>query len=799
MRRHAPAGPLPIQPGRFIGRRSEVRRLVKLQSSSRLLTLVGPGGIGKTYLGIRVAGKRANAIAGGVWFLDLADSDRRNEQLGHTRTELWFTSQPVLLVLDTCDADIHFSAYLAQRLLESHENLQILATSRQPLGLTAETVWRVAPLSVPAEQDTALHELSVAEACQLLIDRMAAAFPRLRTTSDSSLAIARICRRLNGLPLAVEIAARHAAVLGPTALADRTITQLDLDDSSFRGSPARQRSLRATLDWSYARLTTLEQRVLRGVSIFAGNWSLEMAHGICRDLSFLQVADVVRSLVDKSLVQLENTPDEHKFALFDVTRQYCREMLRNCGELAGVRGAHLSWCVDEAESEHPETLNPVHADLLEQLLPELRLALDGAVTSGSTELGLRLATAMFPLWYLRGQIVEGLHWLDQLLAQPLEYVSIDVVELARAWRSQLLMQRGDYAIAESQLEKLLASRRARSESDNGGVGLVLLLLGNVALWRGDLAKAAALFEQAEAMLRRSGGPGVPMAVYQLARAAYEAGDYPQARSAIDRLMRLAKSRRAGMIARARQINALLAVANGETSRARRSLDEAERILRRTDDSTGFIDLLIDVGRVCLQTRQFAAAHQAYVNAAALARKIGARMRMIRATEGVACVLMGSRPGLCIQLAAAAAASRAAMGTNSWPRDARQLQEALAMVPRSAAKWPDAISTRTGSATFVQVWEMGTAMLESEAAEAAITTIDAKPPLAIADIPANLTGREWEVARLLAAGSSARQIAEQLTLSPDTVRTHLDHAATKLGLHSRVQLATWVARSQAGRH
>jgi len=262
------------------------------------------------------------------------------------------------------------------------------------------------------------------------------------------------------------------------------------------------------------------------------------------------------------------------------------------------------------------------------------------------------------------------------------------------------------------------------------------------------------------------------------------------------LKQMSRSRHAVLSARAHQIDALLAAEADDVSEASSLLDQAERALRRIDDVFGFIDLLTDRGRVLLWGGHRAAAHQAYVNAAALARAIGARLRLIRAIEGVACAVVDTRPSLCVQLAAAATASRRVMQTVAWPRDARDLNAALNTARRYAGRWPDAASTGVGSATFGQVWQTGTLLPESDLAAIVMGTLNSKPPKTIADIPASLTMREWEIAQLFAGGASARQIAERLTLSRDTVRTHLDRASSKLGLHSRVQLALWVARSQA---
>jgi predicted ATPase/DNA-binding CsgD family transcriptional regulator len=784
-------GLLPVEVSTFIGRRRDLKYLVKLQAATRVLTIVGPGGSGKTRLAIRVARQRQAEIPGGVWFVDMVQEFRPMNPTDVLADMLEDGLEPRLVVVDTCDADIRGSASVIEQLLMHNPALQVLATSREPLGITHEVVWHIPLLAVPDEQTTAHHRLQATDACQLFISRALAAVPDDPADEAYSRALARICRNLDGLPLAIELAAMHPGNVGMAGLAFRSTTPFILGLPGRRDAPARHRSLRALMDWSYARLGAREQLALRRVSVFSGDWTLDMAGVVCPEIARSELATAIATLQTKSLVQSSRRDGSTRFEVLEIVRQYGRELLRDSGELQQACRKHLEWCVALAESDPPERLNQQHGQRLERELAEITAALEFAQDSGETELGLRLTAAAFPLWYLRGRLTHGYDTMRRFLQQPLDSVKPEVIERARMWNTQLIIQRGEYVQAESDLRDQ-PSTASDPEAPSGPLRLVLL--GNVMLWSGQLERAAKFYDDAE-RLAAEGSASLPMAIYQSARAALEQGDLERARAQAQRLLHLPNSRGSVLAARANQIEALVDAESGDAASALRHLHEAERLLRRMDDVMGFIDLLTDRARVYMQAGQNSVAHPAFVNAAGLADLVGARVRLVRAIEGIACVIADSQPGLCVLLAASACASRAAMHAIAWPHDTARLATALSVARRHATRWLDAATTGLGSATYAQAWQLGGLLLESETARIALATLQSDPPLAISDIPPSLTGREWEVAQLFATGASTRQIADRLTLSRDTVRTHLDRATAKLGLHSRVQLAMWVARSR----
>jgi len=774
---------LPVERSRFIGRRSHVRQVTRLLAFAQLVTLVGPGGSGKTRLALRVGRQRWRVAPDAVVYVDLATA---------ATTDVRMPDGPALLVLDTCDVDIQASAQLIIELFAKYQGLQVLATAREPLGLPTEVVWRVPLMAVPDHHTLGTNQLLGPEACQLFLDRETGAFAERPSSTERAEAISSLCRNLDGLPLAVEIAAMRVAELGLDVLVARSTTNLLLDLPGRRDAPPRQASLRDTLEWSYARLRPREQHVLRRVSVYCGDWTQEMACAVCPELPPLEVTDALTQLLHRSLVHTTRAKSPRRYNLLQVTRLYGRELLRVHGELERAQQHMLEWCIALAESDTPEALNGAHAHRLEREHGNVRVALEWALASGQAELGLRLATAAFPLWYLRGLPAEGERWFERLLAQPLESVPPPTVGRARAWHMQLKMQRGDYVAVADQLERVLVEQRSCGSTAETGV--MLTLVGNAMLWAGQLKTAGSFYEESEQLLAALSAPGVAPARYQAARVAWESGDVERAETLVQGLIGMVRSREPVMLARAHQLQALMAGEAGDAPAAQHYLDLAERALRRIDDVFGFVDLLTDRARVLLQIGQARAAHQAYINAAALARSIGARVRLVRAIEGVACAVVEQQPCLSVQLAAAAAASRMTMRAIAWPRDAARLEIALDTARGFSARWPDGAAIGLAFATYTQVWQLGSLLSESEAADMAIATIGSRPPTSIGDVPAMLTSREWEVAQLFANGASTRDIAERLTLSRETVRTHLDRATAKLGLHSRVQLAMWVAQS-----
>ena len=427
---------LPAATTSFIGRRREIADLLALAERTRLLTLSGPGGVGKTRLGIEVARRLANSdeVADGVWLVDLSGvRDGRlvpaatAASLGLTLTGARPTTaalvkqladKKMVVMLDNCEHLPEASADLVLALLERCPGVIVLATSREPLRLPGEMVWRVPSLQLPdppADADPA--QLIRTESVQLFLERARDAAPGFRLDASTALPVARICRRLDGIPLALELAASRTAHLAPAELAARLDDALGTLTSHIRGVPDRQATLAATLDWSHELLAADERAVLRRMSVFAGGCTLEAAEEVCAGGLSEPVASVISRLVDKSLVAADTAGEQVRFRLLEIVRQYAAGHLVTAGELAERRHRHALWYAGRAESLDPDTGGGVVGEPSLWFGVEagnLRVALSESL-SEMPDQALVIAVAAWRAWLDRGMHAEGLRWLNQAL------------------------------------------------------------------------------------------------------------------------------------------------------------------------------------------------------------------------------------------------------------------------------------------------------------------------------------------------------------------------------------------------
>ena len=426
----------------FVGRERELAELAALLGGARLVTLTGAGGSGKTRLAIEVAARTAGQTRDGAWLVELAPvfdpqlvvkavagvlgvrerprSDLLDDVLERLR------ESELLLVLDNCEHLVEACARLAEALLRACPELRLLATSREPLGVPGERVFRTGSLPVPAGGD-APDAIAAAPAVILFGDRAAAVLGGFELTPDTAPVVAQICRRLDGLPLAIELAAARTASLSLDDLGSRLDDCFALLTGGARTALPRQRTLEATVAWSYDLLSERQRALFDRLSVFAGGWTLDAAETVCAaaGLEARHVADDLAALVDKSLV-VRDAPagGRSRYRLFETLRQYGRDRLREADETAAVRDAHLSWAVGLAEEaeRHLDGLDQAAwLDVLECELDNLRAALEWAIASRNAEAGLRLASiTVGSLWTWRSHVPEGQRWLQRLLATPAE-------------------------------------------------------------------------------------------------------------------------------------------------------------------------------------------------------------------------------------------------------------------------------------------------------------------------------------------------------------------------------------------
>ncbi len=545
---------LPEQLTSFVGRERETAEVAKLVGSSALVTLTGAGGTGKTRVALRVAAEQLDAWRDGVWLVDLASITQSDsvatqigavlqvrEQTGRAFLDTLVESvrdRQLLLVLDSCEHVIDGAATVVDALLQSSPDLAVLATSRESLGVRGENVYRISSLAVPDADETALERIAGTEAVRLLVDRMAQDDAEITVDRSNAATLVRVCRRLDGIPLAIELAAARL----------RTMTLDELDqglDQRFRllaGGPRRARerhqTLRATVDWSYDLLTPQEQRFFDRLSVFSGGFDLDGAEAVCggEELDRWDVLDLLTLLVDKSLVQADHETAAVRFALLETMRTYAGDRLAEEGAdaVALARRSHRDHYVLLAEGLAPELDGPDGAaamDRLELDYGNLRAALLTSLDDSDPEPGLRLAVALRHLWKMRGPVLESVELLTELLELP---DGADAMLRGRALvaAGSLQMELARLAAATTNLE---AAAAVAADCDDPLLAATAFgHLAFIAYLQRDVPAAFDRSEQALGLARRSADPtAVATALMRRADAFDVAGDSEQCAQLID--------------------------------------------------------------------------------------------------------------------------------------------------------------------------------------------------------------------------------------------------------------------------
>jgi predicted ATPase/DNA-binding SARP family transcriptional activator len=469
---------LPHEPSSFIGRERELRAVDQRLADTRMLTLVGAGGVGKTRLAQEAAAARVENFADGVWLVELAvltDPELIPSEIATAvGLDLPDGRQPLpalvdglsdrhaLLVLDNCEHLIDECARVASELLRACPHLSLLATSREPLRIDGEVAWRVPSLALPdPEHLPDLADLERLESVRLFCERAAAAAPGFHLEEGNARAVAELCSRLDGMPLALELAAARTGLLSPNELAERLALTLDSLGEGSRARLTRQRTLTATLDWSHDLLGEAEQVLFRRLAVFAGTFSLEAVEGVCvfAPLDRDAALDPLGRLVEKSLVLVERGDPPARYRLLETVRQYARDRLREAEELDRIERRHLDWFTAFAEAHDPELTADRLAEeprVVEADHDNLRAALRTALTSAPEE-ALRLAASLWRFWLSRGYFAEGRRWLDAALRAAPEPSDLRARALVAA--SVLDMRRGEFGALDHAGDEVIAIRR----------------------------------------------------------------------------------------------------------------------------------------------------------------------------------------------------------------------------------------------------------------------------------------------------------------------------------------------------
>ena len=653
---------LPIQLTTFIGRQAEIAEITNLLSRvnpARLVTLTGPGGIGKTRLALQTAIGLSHLYPDGIWFVDLTPLSTPElipQTLASTLSIMEAQSQPVeetliaylqskhtLLVIDNCEHLIDPAAQLAEKLLRSCTSVQILATSREPLDIPGEANFHVPPLSLVEEEHGTSQTLGAHEAVQLFIERARSIQPSFTLTDSNAPIIARICRQLDGMPLAIELAAARLTVLDVGQIAARLDDRFNLLTSGNRTALPRHQTLRAVIDWSYDLLSKQEKILLRRLSVFAGSWTLEAAERVTSEdaevqsaqgethpiIVVSQVLDLLSHLVSKSLVVVERQPGlEVRYRMLETVRQYAHEKLVASAEAERVQKRHLKFFLGLAEQSEPELRGYKQIEWLNRLGSEhdnLRAALAWSHEQKDAQTVLCLAGALFPFWHIRGYTSEGRHWLELALVAGGEVETLK----RNAGRARALLGngvlaylQGDRPTAQASLEESLSIYRELD--DKFGIGHALHRLAAIPFWQGDYATARSLYEESLSILREAEDAwGIGNSLYGLARLAQRQGDFKLAYSLFEESVALL--RQAGdkqSLTRPLEYLAWEVWYQGDLARANSLLEESLSLYRALGAKSGLAHTLGWLSIFALIHGDFQTARSLEEEALSIGRELG---------------------------------------------------------------------------------------------------------------------------------------------------------------------------------
>ena len=552
---------LPLQLTSFVGRDKELAELQRLLASTRLLTLTGSGGCGKTRLSLHLAADSLERFPDGAWLVELgplADAELVPQTVASVLGLKGEPGKPIgqsliahlkdkrlLLMLDNCEHLLDGCAKLVGTLVGLCPAITVLASSREALGIAGEQAYRVPSLALPdpGHVDTS-ESVAAFEAVQLFTDRARLARPDFQVSLQNAAALASICHRLDGIPLAIELAAARVRSLSIDEINRKLDQRFQLLTGGSRTALPRQQTLRSLIDWSYDLLSDREGQLLQRLSVFLGGWTLAAAEQVCADdgVADNEVLDLLASLCNKSLVLVDENDGSYRYRLLETVRQYARERLLTSGGGESVRARHRDFFLALAEETHAKLKGPEQAMWLRRLEAEhenLRASLEWSLVDAGLNAGLRLCGALQYFWIMRGHFSEGRRWCDRVLASSRDAERTAERANALSAAGLLAYRQDDFAAARALLEESLAI--SRQLGDRKSIGVAAGNLGMVALDEGNLVAARALHEESLAIARELGNRnGVLASLGNLGIVSYELGDFAAARTQFEEILAISR-------------------------------------------------------------------------------------------------------------------------------------------------------------------------------------------------------------------------------------------------------------------
>jgi len=788
---------LPSEVASFVGRAEELHELAPLLETTRILSITGIAGSGKTRLALRLARTVASRYPDGVALASLAPVSESRQVArtvasalgvrGSAGRPLLATlasaigTRHILFVFDNCEHLIGASAQLAETLLSACPRLRILATSREPLRVSGETVFRLAPFAVPEEQ-TSIESATRSDAVALFVERARARMPQFELTDGSAREIVTICRRVDGIPLAIELAAAQVGPLTVRQIAQRLDGSLSLLRRGTRTN-ARQETLRGTLDWSHNLLTDTERILFRRLAVFAGSFDLDAVTGtvVDDDPGEGDTVDSLTALVEKSLIEVDTRADPVRYRLLEPIRQYAAEHLAAAGETEPFQRRHATYYMDLVETAEPRIRSGERRPWMDRLADaedNIRVALSWsrrAPTLEDREIGLRLVGTLAWYWVFRGQVGEGLEWTEAALASARDAGArargralFGACELA--WLAGQATRARAYA---EESEKLL-----RTAGDKRSLGYLLqslpMTIGNPRSVDA-VAESMRLFEE----VGDAWGAAMTLAAPDLFALVGSGDPTGEGRARLE--ASLARWRTLGdPWGTAMGLNMLgdLERSQGMNDSAAARYEEALLLLREQELMGTVPSLLHNLGHLALRAGTTRRALSLFRESLALFREQGDQRGVADALDGMAGVVAAMRqPVRAARLLGTADALRDSIGADVWPANLADRERIVKEIER-----------QIGAGELRAARDAG----RLDPADQTVAELLAERTSEQSAVSDPLTEREREVAALVAQGLTNRQIGERLFITEGTAKLHVKHILQKLDMTSRAQIAARVA-------